>query len=68
VSRAPDLLAASLFGAEGLPSSRVELALREFTRGHLRLASAVEVAGMAEADFLDILARRDLAEFRAPDP
>jgi glycosyltransferase involved in cell wall biosynthesis len=68
VSRAPDLLAASLPGAEGLLSSRVELALREFTRGNLRLASAVEVAGMTEADFLDILARRDLAEFKAPDP
>jgi len=64
------VVASLLSGAEETDdaSTRAVVALREFTRGNLRLASAVEVAGMAEEDFLDLLARSDLSMFTAPGP
>ena len=43
------------------------LALREFVRGNLTLAAATEVADMGEGDFVDLLARSDLSEFKGPE-
>jgi len=41
----------------GMSSFRAMLALREFVRGNLNLASAMEVAEMGEGHFIDLLAR-----------
>ena len=42
------------------------LAVREFVRGNLPLGAALEVADLDEGVFVDLLARTDLSEFRAP--
>jgi dolichol-phosphate mannosyltransferase len=44
------------------------LAVREFVRGNLPLAAAVEVADLDEGSFVDLLASVDLSGFRASAP
>jgi polyisoprenyl-phosphate glycosyltransferase len=63
---APSPLAPAGQGHRTTTSFRAMLALREFARGNLALASALEVADMGEGEFIDLLARSDLSDFRTP--
>ncbi|HEV7864114.1 MAG TPA: glycosyltransferase family 2 protein, partial [Acidimicrobiia bacterium] len=66
MSRAPEIAPAPVLAAghrPGATSFRAMLALREFVRGNLTLARALEVAEMGEGDFIDLLAHTDLSEF-----
>jgi glycosyltransferase involved in cell wall biosynthesis len=65
---APPLTGPDTISHPGSTSFRAMLALREFVRGNLALAGALEVADMSEGDFIDLLARTDLSEFRATPP
>ncbi len=45
---------------------RATVALREFVRGNLPLRAAIEVAGLADHAFIDLLSTTDLAQFQVP--
>jgi glycosyltransferase involved in cell wall biosynthesis len=64
----PPMTAAPAGAAVGPVSFRAMLALREFVRGNLPLAAAVEVARLDEGAFVDLLARTDLSDFRTTGP